>query len=295
MDNRKLQYFVEVASTGSFTRAAEQLLVAQPAISKSIQKLEEELQLTLFDRSEKAVSLTPEGKVLLKHARSILGSIEEARKEMEELRGLERGEIRIGLPSMFGSFYFPQIIKEFKKMFPSLHISVEEEGTLQIRKLIERKEVDLGIITSDEAGTEIDVIPLLKEEMVACFPKEHPLASKESISLQEMLLEPLILFKEGYFQRRLILEASRTANITPNITFSTNQLSLIRSLVAEGIGSTLFLRMVAASDPLIQPVSLNPPVYLQLGVGIHRNTYLSKASQTFLEFLKRRISLTKML
>jgi DNA-binding transcriptional LysR family regulator len=139
MDNRKLQYFVEVALAGSFTRAAEQLMVAQPAISKSIQKLEEELQLTLFDRSEKAVALTPEGRVLLKHARSILGSIAEARKEMEELRGLERGEIRIGLPSMFGSFYFPQIIKEFKKMHPSLHISVEEEGTLQIRKLIERK------------------------------------------------------------------------------------------------------------------------------------------------------------
>jgi DNA-binding transcriptional LysR family regulator len=291
MDNRKLQYFVEVALAGSFTRAAEQLMVAQPAISRSIQKLEEELQLTLFDRSEKAVALTPEGRVLLKHARSILGSIAEARKEMEELRGLERGEIRIGLPSMFGSFYFPQIIKEFKKMHPSLHISVEEEGTLQIRKLIERKEVDLGIITSDEAGPEIDVIPLLKEEMVACFPKEHPLASRKSVSLEEMLFEPLILFKEGYFQRRLILEASRTANIAPNITFSTNQLSLIRSLVAEGIGSTLFLRMVAASDPLIQPVSLNPPVFLEMGVGIHRNAYLSKASQTFLEFLKRRIRL----
>ncbi|QYR20923.1 LysR family transcriptional regulator [Paenibacillus sp. sptzw28] len=290
MDSRKLKYFMETALAGSFTRAAEQLMVAQPAISKSIQKLEEELQLTLFDRSERTVTLTPEGRVLLRHARFILGAIEEASKEMEELRGLERGEIRIGLPSMFGSFYFPQIIKEFKKMYPALHISVVEEGTLQVCKLIERKVVDLGIITADEAGPEIDFIPVLKEEMVACFPKEHPLADRTSVSLGEMLCEPLILFKEGYYQRKLILEASREANITPNITFSTNQLSLIRSLVAEGIGSTLFLRMVASSDPLIKPVSLDPPIFLHMGAGINRNTYLSKASQTFLQYLKHRMS-----
>ncbi len=141
------------------------------------------MQLILFDRSEKSVSLTPEGRVLLGHARSILGSIEEARKEMEELRGLERGEIRIGLPSMFGSFYSPQIIKEFKKIYPSLRISVVEEGTLQVRKLIERKEVDLGIIDIDQAGPEIEVIPLLTEEMVACFPIAHPLADRNSVSL----------------------------------------------------------------------------------------------------------------
>lgn len=286
MDTRKLQYFVEVAQTGSFTRAAERLLVAQPAISKSMQKLEDELQLVLFDRSEKSVTLTPEGKVLLGHARSILGSIEEARKEMEELRGLERGEIRIGLPSMFGSFYFPQIIKEFKKMYPSLHIGVVEEGTLQVRKLIERKEVDLGIIDIEHAGPDIEVIPLLTEEMVACFPAGHPLAGRVSVTLQELYHEPLILFKEGYFQRKLIMETSQTANIVPNITFSTNQLSLIRSLVAEGIGVTLFLRIIADSDPGLRPVSLDPPVFLQLGAGRNRNTYLSKASLTFLEFLK---------
>lgn len=288
MDIRKLEYFMEVAQTGSFSRAAERLLVAQPAISKSIQKLENELQLTLFDRSEKSVTLTPEGRVLLGHARSILGGIEEARKEMEEMRGLERGEIRIGLPSMFGSFHFPQIIKEFKKKYPSLHISVVEEGTIQVRKLIERKEVDLGIIDIEQAGPEVEAVPLLTEEMVACFPAGHPLAGRKSVTLQELYDEPLILFKEGYLQRKLILEGSQSSNIRPNITFSTNQLSLIRSLVVEGLGVTLFLRAVAASDDRIRPVSLDPPVFLHLGAGRNRNTYLSKASQAFLEFLKER-------
>lgn len=289
MDTRKLEYFVAVAQAGSFTRAAERLHVAQPAISKSVQKLEEELQLTLFDRSEKSAALTPEGRALLEHALSILGRIQEARKEMEELRGLERGEIRIGLPSMFGSFYFPQIIREFKKMYPSLRISVVEEGTVQVRKLIERKEVDLGIIAIEHAGPELEFVPLLTEEMVACFPAGHPLADRASVTLQELYHEPLILFKEGYLQRKLIMETSQSANIVPNVTFSTNQLSLIRSLVAEGLGVTLFLRVIAESDPGLRPVSLDPPVFLHLGAGRNRAMYLSKASLTFLEFLKHRI------
>ncbi|ALS22060.1 LysR family transcriptional regulator [Paenibacillus naphthalenovorans] len=289
MDFKKLQYFVEIANSGSFTKAAEKLLVAQPAISKSIHKLEEELQLTLFDRSEKAVALTPEGRALLIHARAILSRVEEARKEMEELRGLEKGEIRIGLPSMFGSYYFPQIIKEFKKKYPALTISVVEAGTLEVQKLLDRKEVDIGIsVLGDHQQEHHEVIPLLREEMVVCLPAGHPLAERSSLRLQEILSEPLVLFKEGYLQRELIMEASRYAASPPNITFSTNQLSLIKSLVSEGFGITLFLRMVIKhDDQSLVPVSLDPPVYLHLGASWNKDTYLSKACQTFMNFLKQ--------
>ncbi|MBP1155655.1 MULTISPECIES: LysR family transcriptional regulator [unclassified Paenibacillus] len=289
MDFKKLQYFVEIADSGSFTKAAEKLLVAQPAISKSIQKLEVELQLTLFDRSEKAVALTPEGRALLVHARAILSRIEEARKEMEELRGLEKGEIRIGLPSMFGSYYFPQIIKEFKKKYPALTISVVEAGTLEVQKLLDRKEVDIGIIAlGDHHQEHHEVIPLLREEMVVCLPVGHSLARRSSLRLEEILNEPLVLFKEGYLQRKIIMESSHTATVQPNVTFSTNQLSLIKSLVSEGFGITLFLRMVIKHDDhQLVPVSLNPPVFLHLGASWRKDTYLSKACQTFMNFLKQ--------
>jgi DNA-binding transcriptional LysR family regulator len=292
MDSRKLEYFVEVATAGSFTRAAEKLLIAQPALSRAIRKLEEELQLVLFDRSENSAILTPEGKVLLGHARSILGRMEEAREEMEELRGLERGEITVGLPSMFGIAYFPSIIKEFQKRYPKLRISVVEEGTLQVRSLIEQKKVDLGITSVEPTTPDLDITPLLIDEMVACFPIGHPLADRKSVTLQELLHEPLILFKEGYFQRELLLEASRKANIELNAIFTTNQLSLIRSLVIEGVGVTLFLRMVTASDPQLRAVSLDPPIMIHLGVGRKRNTYQSKASQTFFEFLQQQVAVS---
>jgi DNA-binding transcriptional LysR family regulator len=287
MDFKKLQYFVEIANLGSFTKAAEKLLVAQPAISKSIQKLEDELQLTLFDRSERAVALTPEGQALLVHARAILSRVEEAHKEMEELRGLEKGEIRIGLPSMFGSYYFPQIITEFKKKYPALNISVVEEGTIEVVKLLDRKEVDIGFIVLGENEEHHEFVPLLREEMVVCVPAGHHLADRSSMRLEELLNEPLVLFKEGYLQRRLIMEASQNATTSPNVTFSTNQLSLIKSLVAEGFGITLFLNMVIKQDHNLVPVSLDPPVFLHLGAAWNKDTYLSKACQTFMNFLKQ--------
>ncbi len=279
-------------------RAAEQLMVAQPALSKSIRNLEEELQLTLFDRSDKSISLTPEGRIFLKHARSILEKVDNAKREMDELRGLERGKIHLGMPSMFGSIYFPQIIKEFKKLYPKLHISVVEEGTYQIRKMIENKEVDLGFIMMEQAGPDLDITPLFKEEMVACFPVNHPLSDKPAISLKELVNEPLILFKEGYLQRKLLIEVSRQylgenqthpANAEPNITLTSNQLSLIQSCVAEGIGITLFLRDIAQNSPRIKAVPLNPPIFLQLGIASNKTAYLSKAGQTFLSFLKQSV------
>lgn len=287
MEIYQLRYFREVALRKSFTKASETLRVAQPAVSKSIKKLEEELQLSLIDRSEKQISLTPEGEIFLHHVNEILHKIDEAKTEMYELRGLEKGEIRIGLPSMFGSYFFPHMIKEFKKRHPSLLITVVEEGTLQIQRLIERKEVDVGFIVLDHPPEHFEVLPLLKEDMVVCVPSNHPLCAKRTVSYGELLDEPLVLFKEGYFQRKLIEQASRATGVVPNVTFSSNQLSLIKSLISEGVGITLFLKMVIRPEDKLTALALNPPVTLELAAAWKKNSYLSRASQAFLHFLKQ--------
>ncbi|MEK8130628.1 LysR family transcriptional regulator [Paenibacillus filicis] len=286
MDSRKLHYFAEVATAASFTKASEKLLVAQPAISKTIQKLEDELQLVLFDRSEKSAILTPEGKILFDYATDILEKIEDARRRMEELRVLQRGEIRIGLPSTFGSAYFLPIIKEFIYQYPSVNISVVEEGTKRIRMLIERKEIDFGIIAVNSAEPEVEMIPLLVDDMVACFPTDHPFAKKNAVALHELVDEPLILFKDDCFQQRLF----KNAGLDTKVIFTTNQLSIIESLVGEGVGATLLLRMVAESLSSLGSVPIYPQIPIYLGVCKKRNTYLSKAGQTFLDFLKQKIA-----
>ncbi|AMA71984.1 LysR family transcriptional regulator [Aneurinibacillus thermoaerophilus] len=289
MEIRQLEFFVEVAKHRSFTRAAEELLVAQPAISKSIKKLEEELGLLLFNRAERKVSLTAEGEAFLKHAELILEQMTRAKAEMEEMRGLKKGEVRVGLPSMVGSYYFPGLIIDFKKQYPDLQITVYEQGTVKIQQMITQGEIDMGVVLEDMSADELEVLPFLKEEMVACVPASHPFARRLSVTYEELAHEPLVLFKEGYFQREIIARAGRMSGSPLNVTFETNQIPLIKSLVAKQLGITLFLRMVIVDDPHLVPVSLDPPVFLNLGIAWNKNAYLSKANQAFLSFLMSRI------
>ncbi|TVX99874.1 LysR family transcriptional regulator [Cohnella terricola] len=289
MDSRKLHYFMEVASASSFTKASEKLRVAQPAISKTIQRLEDEIQLILFDRSDKSVNLTPEGKVLFEYAVEIHAKIEEARRVMEELRDARRGEIRIALPSMFGNTYFIPIVKEFKKLYPFLNVSVMEEATKQIRILMEREEIDFGVIAINPEEPELDVLPLLDDYMVACFPPYHPLAERPSVNLRELLNEQLVLFRDDCLQWDMLYEVGSRAEFEMNVTITTNQLTLIESMVADGVGATLLLNKVIAPNSELSIVPLNPPVPVQLGVCRKKKTFLSKAGETFLDFLKRNI------
>lgn len=289
MEFRQLEFFVEVARQRSFTKAAEELLVAQPAISKSMKKLEQEVGLLLFNRAERRVALTAEGEVFLKHAELILDQVARAKAEMEELSGLKKGEVRIGLPSMVGTYYFPGLIIDFKKMYPDLQITVYEQGVVKIRQMLVDGEIDMGVVLENDATDEVEVLPFLKEEMIVCVPDSHPFADRDAVSYEELTKESLILFKEGYFQREIIARASRMSGMPLNVTFETNQISLIKSLVARKLGVTLFLRMVIADDPHLVSVSLDPPVYLRLGVAWNKNAYLSRANQAFLSFLMNRI------
>lgn len=285
MEFRQIEFFLEVVKRKSFTKAAEALYVAQPAISKSIQKLEKDLGVFLFTRTDKPVRLTPEGERFLQYATVIMDQVTLAKLEMNELIGLEKGEVTIGLPSMAGSYYFPKIIVDFKKQYPNLQISLFEAGTKNIQAAIEEGSIDLGVIVQDhQKNDKLQTLPFLKEEMVVCVPSHHPFARLQSISYEQLASEPLVLFKEGYFQRDIIEKASQISGTTPNVTFETNQISLTKSLTRRGLGITLFLKMVISEDPDLIPISLDPPVYVELALAWKKKTYFSKANQAFLDF-----------
>lgn len=117
MDVRQLKYFVTLAEIGNFTAAAKVLNIAQPALSIAIKKLETSLGLDLFHRNERKITLTHEGEVLMPHARLVIQQLKDAEVAMAELRGLEKGEVRLGVPSMLGSYFFPEILMGFKSQY----------------------------------------------------------------------------------------------------------------------------------------------------------------------------------
>jgi len=285
MDLRQLRVFVEVARQGSFTRAAERLHVAQPAVSISIRKLEEELDFTLLNRQEKRVTLTAEGERLLDHAGRILEDCSAAAAEMAELRGLGKGEVRIGITPMMSSYYFPGIIREFRKRYPNLTLTVNGEGAASIQRLIARGEIDMGVIAGHKVPEGLECQRFLREEIVACVPADHPFAGRKAITCSDFLREPLIVFKEGYYMRELMDDLVEESGMKPQIVFETNLFSLVRSLIKERLGTSTFLRMVVRGDPELAAVSFDPPLHLDMVIAWKENRYLSRANRAFIDFL----------
>lgn len=285
LDIRKLRIFHAVASHGSFTRAAEALPMAQPAVSIAVQKLEQQLDLLLFHRQDKKISLTAEGQVLFGHAERLLADLQQAQLEMDELKGLRKGEVRIGIPSMLGSYYFPELLMAFKVRYPDLKLTVEEAGTRDIQQMLDKGELDLGIIVRDQLPQVLEAEPFLREEMVVCVAPDHPFAEQDDVAVEDFFAEPLVLFKSGYFHREFIDRLAAGNNSDLQIEFETNLISLIRSIVRNGFGVTTFLNMVVADDPTLVARSFAEPVWLDLCIAWKRDRYLSHADRRFVDFL----------
>ncbi|HTP65789.1 MAG TPA: LysR family transcriptional regulator [Geobacteraceae bacterium] len=288
MDLRQLRFFVEIVRYGSFTKAAEQLRVAQPAVSMAIKKLEEELDLVLFNRQEKKVSLTAEGEIFLARAKRVLAEVKAAETEMDELRGLSKGEVRVGIPPMLSAYFFPDIIRDFVRRYPGLHLSVYGEGAWRIQKMIEQGELDMGVIAAGIYPENLEVRRFLREEVVVCVPAGHPFADRQAVGYEEFMQQPLVFYKEGYYIRELIFDVMRGTGIAPNIVFETNLFSLVKSLVRNGLGISTFLRMVVSNDSDLRAVSLDPPLHLDLLIAWKKLAYLSRANRAFVDFLLER-------
>lgn len=288
MDVRQLRFFVEIVKQGSFTKAAEQLHVAQPSISVAIKTLEDELGLALFNRRDRKATLTDEGTVFLGHAQGVLASLEAAQQEMADLRGLVAGEVRVGVPPMISAYFLPDIICAFIQRYPHLRLSVFGEGAWRIQKMISIGELDMGVIASRTIPDDLEARHFLREEVVVCVPPDHRFAGRQSVSFKEFMAEPLVFYKEGYYLRELIEELFKENGGTPRIVFETNLFSLVKSLVRRGLGVSAFLRMVVAEDDEVAAIPFDPPFYLDLEIAWKKNAYLSKANQAFVDFLLER-------
>ncbi len=288
MDVRQLHCFVAIARLRNFTKAAEALQVAQPAVSMSIRRLEEELELILFNRQDRKVSLTAEGEIFLVHAERVLADLAAARHEMADLRGLGKGEVRVGIPPMLSSYFFPGILCDFSRRYPKLRLSVSGEGTGRIQKMISQGELDMGVIAGHHVPESLESRHFLREEVVICVPPGHRFATEPSVSLAAFTSEPLVFFKEGYYLRELLFEVLKPTGRVPEIVFETNLFSLVKSLVKEGMGISTLLRMVVASDAELVAVPFDPPLYLDLDIAWKRHGYLSRANRAFVDFLLER-------
>lgn len=291
MELRQLKHFCALLQYGSFTRAAAKLNIAQPALSQSIKRLETSLGVTLVQRQARkqtsAITPTAEGKVLLQHADLILKQVTQTQHHLREMAALSRGEVRVAVPGMLGSFYLPTRLMAFRHQYADLKLSLFEGGTRDALRMLEQQEVDIAIITKSDLKPEFDSCLLVNEEIVVAAAHDHPLSSLPQVSLSEFFAHELVMFKPGYYHREWMLSRANALGLTPKIAFETNLINLIKQVVQQGFAVATLLKMVIQPNDNINTISLEPPVFVELHIAWKKHRPLSQADQAFVDFLLR--------
>ncbi|OUM94458.1 MAG: LysR family transcriptional regulator [Thermobacillus sp. ZCTH02-B1] len=272
MELRQLYYFVKVANREHVTRAAEELHVAQSAVSRQIHLLEEELGVKLFIPKGRNLQLTHAGKLFLKRAEAILADLDRAIAEIHELTDPEHGEVRLGFPHSLGTHLVPTVIAKFKKHHPGVRFHFRQGMYASLIRDVLSGELDLAFISPlPEQEDQLCGHAVLKENLLAIVPPQHPLAGEETIDLAQLKDEPFVLFREGYSLRPIVWEACLRAGFTPKIAFEGEETDTIRGLVAAGMGVSLLPEMALEQTGPLMPakIGLKDAVTRTIGI-IHR-------------------------
>lgn len=286
MELRQLEYFQLASRLKNITRAAQRLRVSQPNITVAIKKLEAELGVQLFDRSQKQLSLTPEGRVFLKRIEIALRNIEDAVLEVNDYKQLQKGTIKIGIPPMMGAYLFPKVFSGFRRAHPHLDVLLYEEGSISIREKLESDELDFGIIIVPDSAPNLNVLKMSRNQLMVCVAQTSPLALKKQITAKEIAASDLIMFKEGAYLREVVQNKLVAMKISPRTVLESSQIVTIKGLVAHDVGIAFLLDFICKDSADIKPIPFCDPIFVDIGLAWKRERYVSKAAQAFIDFCK---------
>ncbi len=271
MQLHQLAYFVAVAETRHFTRAAQRMHVAQPSLSQQVRALEQELGAPLFNRARGNISLTAAGETLLPLARRILADTETARQRVTELLDLRHGTVRLGAtPSMLTGF-LPDVLRLFHQRYPGIRLLVEEGGSRDLVRDLAAGGLDLALIilplqSSDPA---LATSSLLRESLVLVSSRdEPPIVTGRQLCVSDLRSHPLVMFRRGYELRDATVAACREAGFDPTFAIEGGEMDAVLGFVAAGLGSAVIPSMVARR--LGMRVTPFVPPGLQRTIGLAR-------------------------
>ena len=287
MDLRKLEIFVRVAQLRSFSQAASSLHMAQPAVSIAVRKLEEELQTTLFDRSGRQVKLTAEGSALKQRAHAILQQVEDLKHASVALNTHLEGELSLACPSMLATYFLPNLLGEFLTKHPGLKASVTQAGTAVVEQMLLEDKIEIGVTSGEdgEHAPDLELIPLVREEIVLCVKQDHPWAQQELALIEQLHETPMVVYESGYFIRKKLDQICAEQSVAPEFRMQTNCLPLLLEMVKQGLGCTVGLSIMARREPDIVGIPLSPPASIRLCLAKRRGRSISRANQAFLDWV----------
>lgn len=237
-----MRSFVALAEELHFTRAAQRLHIAQPALSQQIARLERELGVALVDRTTRRVALTDAGDILLRHARRMLTEEAVARAELDELAGLRRGHLVVGAAQAMGPVDLARLLVGFHRRHPAVELTVREALSVDLNVAVLADELDLAFVTGVADNTDIDSRRLASEDLVCILSPLHRLAGRAAVSLAELRGDTFVMFAGSATIRRQVEAAADASGFTPQVGFETSDITRIRALVSAGLGVAIIPR-----------------------------------------------------
>ncbi|MCT1901643.1 LysR family transcriptional regulator [Oceanobacillus sojae] len=288
LELKQLLYFKEVAKHKSITKAAQQIHISQPALSKSIKALEEELGTTLIIRTNKTIDLTDAGNMVLEYTKEITGLVDEMKLTLNDLTNFSVGQLNIGLPPFIGSLFFPKVMKKFHRSYPNIKLDITEYGGARVVKSVEEGEFELGVAVLPIDEQIFDVYPIVEEEMKLIVHKNHPLASSKEVNVKELRDEEFIFYHEEFALNQIVRNHFFiTAGFEPKILFKSMQWDLMSEMVAANLGIAILPQSICnrlfTKD--IHIISLKPTILWKLAVITKKGKYISNAGRKFIDFI----------
>lgn len=246
MELSQLRYFLAIARRGNLSRAATDLGLSQPALSRSIAKLEEELGQPVFERRPRSMALTDAGELLVARAQDVIGILDDTKSEIRD--DGRTGRLRIGAIPTIAPYLLPTLLREFSANYPEVSVEVTEGVTEDLLKACDQGELDLAILALPIATKHLDTEELFEEELLLVMPKKHELAKQSEISLTDVENYPFVLLGEAHCLTGNVISVCRKKSFQPVAVERTSQLATVQELVTLGHGISMIPDMARRID-----------------------------------------------
>lgn len=283
----QLEYFCAVCRYHSITQAAEKLYVTQPAISNAIRELEKEFSINLFVRSKNHLNLTKEGEVFYQKATGLLDTIHQTSSEFYDL-GRHIAPIRIGIPPLLGTIFFPDMLIAFRREHPSIPVELYEYGSIRAANLVLEETLDLALVNMNFYETDkLNSYQLLSDHIVFCVSPEHPLAKEKELSIEMLKDENLIMYNTDSVLNTTLYSRFEGAGIKPNVIMHASQLYTIQNFISSKAGGAFLYSSLMKNLPYFIGIPIVPIINQEIGLVWKKGKYVNDSVEKYITFTQK--------
>lgn len=286
MNINQLEYFCVAAKCQSITQAARKMYVTQPAISGAIRELEKEFSIKLFSNVKNRMVLTEEGQRFYERAQLLLRDVDIAVMQLHDL-GAARSVLRIGIPPLWGSTFFPDLSHEFGRKHPQIQLVFYEYGSARAAHLVQEGELDVGLVNLCQDDPEkFHSVCIGRDRVVVAVDPSHRFAREKRVTMEELAGVPLVMYNTDSVLNGFLKTGFEQMGIKPNVQIYTSQIYTMKSMVHNNTCVAFFYESLLQDHPDLVGVPVEPAITQQVGLIWRKDRYIPESIQAFVNFVK---------